>query len=439
MIDMIHNNHLCHLPESRRDPGNAVEQRMKKRIISCTLLPALLAVLLPSIASAQQSYSLDDLITMGLERNPRLLAQTMQARADRAAWQASRRLFNPALEYEFGSGESYDGTVSRNLSGITVSQLLENPVKRHHRIQMAESEWKAADLTRRAIGLEIVFKVKEHAYLLLLLKAREDLARKGLESLEEAHRLIATRVRLGETRELEAIRLQVEVMRARYQLNSILTEKRFTARYLNALLGDGLPDDFEIEGELTWEPTPVNAEAYLAGALQSHPLIGRSESELAFARSQLGMARSLIIPDPQISGFRAEELDGRISGVGISIEIPLWNQNAKEVVRTRSIADMKRYELEMTQLDLSTEIAVRMGNLELSAERIEIFQEGLLNQAEMSLKLSETSYRQGEISLLEYLDAQRTYYSILNDYQDSLYNWNLDRAALQKAVGEEIR
>lgn len=436
---MMHNDHLCHLPESRRDPGNAVEQRMKKRIISYTLLPALLAVLVPSITSAQQSYSMADLITMGLEKNPRLLAQTMQARADRAAWQSSRRLFNPSLEYEFGSGELYDGTESRNLSGFTISQLLENPVKRHHRIQMAESEWKAADLTRRAIELEIVFNIKEHAYHLLLLKAREDFARKGLESLEEAHRLIATRVRLGETRELEAIRLEVEVMRARYQLNSILTEKRFTARYLNALMGNGLPDDFEVEGELTWEPTPVNAESYLADALQSHPLIGRSESELAFARSQLGMARSLIIPDPRISGFRAEELDGRISGVGISIEIPLWNQNAKEVMRTRSIADMKTYELEMTRLDLSTEIAVRMGNLELSTERIEIFQEGLLNQAEVSLQLSETSYRQGEISLLEYLDAQRTYYSILNDYQESLYNWNLDRAALQKAVGEDIR
>ncbi len=100
---------------------------------------------------------------------------------------------------------------------------------------------------------------------------------------------------------------------------------------------------------------------------------------------------------------------------------------------------MKMYELEMTRLDLSTEIAVRSGNLELSTERIGIFREGLLNQAEVSLQLSETSYRQGEISLLEYLDAQRTYYSILNDYQDSLYNWNLDRAALAKAVGEETR
>ena len=436
---MKYNDLLCHLPETQNSSGNAVEYRMKNRITTLILLPVLLAALLPANGSAQQSYSLDDLIVIGLETSPRILAQTMQAEADRAAWQASRRLYNPSFEYEFGSGESYDGLTNRNLSGITVSQLLENPVKRHHRIQMAESEWMAADLARREVELEVVFEIRQHAYLLLLLKAREELARKGLTSLEEAHRLIVTQVRLGETRELEAIRLDVEVMRARYQLNSILTEKRYTARHLNALLGNALPEGFEMEGVLTWEPVSVNTEVSLEQALRSHPLIGRTESELAFARSQLGMARSLIIPDPEISGFRTDELDGRISGVGISIEIPLWNQHGKEVVRSRSISDMKRYELERTRLDLSTEIAIRSGNLELSTERIGIFRERLLDQAEMSLQLSEASYRQGEISLLEYLDAQRIYYSILNDYQDSLYNWNLDRAALAKAVGEETR
>jgi len=388
-------------------------------------------------ASAQQSYSVDELVALGLESNPRLRAQISQVEADRSAWQAARRLFNPSLDFEFGTAEPDDGSPEVAISGISVSQLLENPFKRQHRIRMAESEWKGADQTRLAITLEITFEIREHAWLILLLDAREDLARMNLTSLEEAYDLIATQVRLGETRELEAIRLDVEVRRARYSLNSIVTEKRFASRHLNALLGNGLPEEFEVAGELTWER--MTDETRVDEALRLHPLIGRSESELAFARNQLGLARSLVIPDPAISGFTGQELDGRISGVGISFEFPLWNQNAKEVTRARSIADMMSWELERTRLDLSTEIAVRQGHLTLSTEQLEIFEEGLLNQAEVSLQLSEASYRQGEISLLEFLDAQRTYYSILNDYQDSLYNWNLDRAALAKAVGEEIR
>ncbi len=410
---------------------------MKHRFITICLSPLALTMLLSLSVTAQQSYSVDDLVALGLESNPRLRAQTSQVEADQASWQAARRLFNPSLDFEFGTGEPGDGSPDVQISGLSVSQLLENPFKRQHRIRMAESEWMGADHTRRAISLEIAFEIKEHAWLILLLDAREDLARMNLTSLEEAYDLIATRVRLGETRELEAISLDVEVRRARYQLNTIVTEKRFASRHLNALLGNSLPEGFEVAGELTWEP--LTNETGIDEALRTHPLIGRSESELAYARSQLGLARSLNIPDPAISGFMGQEIDGRIRGVGISFEFPLWNQNAKEVTRSRSIADMMSWELERTRLDLSTEIAVRQGHLALSTEQLEIFEEGLLNQAEVRLQLSEISYRQGEISLLEFLDAQRTYYSILNDYQDSLYNWNLDRAALAKAVGEEIR
>jgi len=40
---------------------------------------------------------------------------------------------------------------------------------------------------------------------------------------------------------------------------------------------------------------------------------------------------------------------------------------------------------------------------------------------------------------MDYLDSQRTYNSILVDFQEALYMWNADKAALEKAVGEEIK
>jgi cobalt-zinc-cadmium efflux system outer membrane protein len=62
-----------------------------------------------------------------------------------------------------------------------------------------------------------------------------------------------------------------------------------------------------------------------------------------------------------------------------------------------------------------------------------------MSQAEQSLKIAEISYREGEISLLEFLDSQRTYISILRDYVDALFSWNAEKAALEKAVGEDIQ
>jgi len=49
--------------------------------------------------------------------------------------------------------------------------------------------------------------------------------------------------------------------------------------------------------------------------------------------------------------------------------------------------------------------------------------------------VAEATYREGELSLIDYLDSHRTYDSILSDYKASLYEWNLERAALERATG----
>ena len=90
-------------------------------------------------------------------------------------------------------------------------------------------------------------------------------------------------------------------------------------------------------------------------------------------------------------------------------------------------------------MELRTEIKAKLNQLRLSEQTLELFQSGLLKEAEESLKIAEVSYKQGEISLIDYLDSQRTYYSILKDYQDSLYDWNVNMASLEKSIGEEIQ
>ena len=90
-------------------------------------------------------------------------------------------------------------------------------------------------------------------------------------------------------------------------------------------------------------------------------------------------------------------------------------------------------------MELTTEIKTKYNKLRLSEQIIQLFLSSLLKEAEASLKIAEVSYKQGEISLVEYLDSQRTYISILKDYQNSLFNWNINRASLEKSIGEELK
>lgn len=398
-------------------------------------------ILVPSLSSPQEkrTFTLDQILNLGLSHNPRLLAKAQEVEAKKSAFQASKRLANPSLELNIGKGKSYDSTVRRDTEGLSLSQPLENPFKRHYRVQMYENDWEASEHLLRFLRLETVYEIKMLFYELLLLKNKEELAQKNLESLEETYQLILKRVKLGETRELEAIKLYVETLKAKNELNKTRTEWELARENLNKSLGNVLPSDFSILGKLEYRPQPLGEQSLLSKALASHPLIKGKEKDLEFAESQLKYIRWQRLPDFELSGFINEELHGKNKGIGVSLDIPLWNFKSKEIAQAESLLEKQNQELRALRMDIVTEVKSRLNEQRLSEQTLNLYHEGLLKQAEESLKISEESYKQGEISLIDYLDSQRTYYSIIKDYQDSLYAWIINKSALEKAIGEEIK
>lgn len=397
--------------------------------------------LLPTFAfpGEKKEFTLPEIISLGLKNNPLLLAKLQEVKAKNAAFQASKLLFNPELEFHTGKGKSYDNSIKRNTDGVSLSQHLENPFKRHYRIQMYEKEWQATECLFNFSKLEVTYNIKKLFYEVLLLRNKENLAKKNLNSLEEMYQLIVKRVKLGEIKELESIKLHVETLKAQNELNKTQMELKLTKENLNKFLGNLLPSDFSILGKLEYIALALDEKSLLAKTLISHPFIKGKEKELEHAESKLSYVKWQRLPDFKLSGFIHNELHGRNKGIGISLDIPLWNFKSKEIAEAENLFLKQNEELKALKMEISTEVKAKLNEQRLSERTIKLFLEGLLKQAEESLKISEVSYKQGEISLIDYLDSQRTYYSILKDYQESLYAWNANKAALEKAIGEEIK
>ncbi len=410
---------------------------MRNRIFILLTLFILLSALLHS--SEKKEFTLTEIIELGLEHNPIISAKGNEVEAIKASYQASKRLFNPELEYHRGKAESWDNTFERDTEGISLSQHLENPFKRHYRIQVYEKDWMAAEFSYEMLTLDVIFNIKHLFYRILLFKTKQDLARKNLDSIQKILDLIEKRAKLGEVKELEAIKLYVETLRAQNELNRIQTDLLLAKENLNKFLGNVLPSDFSIRGTLAYSEPGFEEADLMENALLSHPRIKEKETRLEQAKSNLNYVKWLRFPDFTLSGFHHKELDGRNTGIGISLDIPLWNFRSKEIQEAENLYAKQDHELRALRMELSTEIRSMFSQLKLSEQNLKIYHQGLLKQAEESLKISEISYTQGEISLIDYLDSQRTYFSILNDYHDSLFQWNADKAALEKAIGEELK
>jgi cobalt-zinc-cadmium efflux system outer membrane protein len=208
---------------------------------------------------------------------------------------------------------------------------------------------------------------------------------------------------------------------------------------LNILLDNGLAPDFKVTGALEFRPVPLNEGVLLDRALAGHPLIQARIKRLEQQRSNILLVKGQRFPDLALTGFNDSELDGVNRGVAVTLAVPLWNWRSKELAEAVSLSQMSERELGAARLELANEIRAAARRVRLAERTLSIFTTALLRQVGESLDIAEVSYREGEISLLDFLDSQRTYNSIQGDYHQALFDWNAAMAALEKAVGETIR
>lgn len=408
---------------------------MKKVIIFFVLFATVSFVI---FSEDEKEFSLPEIIGIGIKNNPGLLAKQRETEAKRAAYEAAKPLFNPELEIHMGQGRSHDTSITRRTDGVSVSQSIENPMKRKYRLQSFEKDWQASLHLFEFARLEVITEVKCQFHRILLLDRQQELARKNLDSLREIQQLITKRVELGEVKELESIKLDVEALRAQNELQKIRTELKLAHENLNKLLGNALPAEYRLSGDFMYSSLDLEEAHLIQTAVQSHPLVKNKERELELAGSNLSYVKWQRLPDPKLSGFIQNEIDGQNKGVGLSLEIPLWNFQTRAAAEAQSLVLKAEEELKAVRMELAAEVRAKLSQLKLSEQVIQLYTGGLLKQAEASLKIAEVSYKEGEISLIDYLDSQRTYFSILKDYYDSLYDWNMDKALLEMSIGEEV-
>ncbi len=400
----------------------------------------LLLILVPLFLYPQspREFSLKEILKIGASNNPRFAAIVHRADAKRAALRQARTFANPSFNYHIGDAENFEGTISRTTQELSIAQPIENPFKRHYRIQAFKSDWQAEEFYAQEFRLQIEYEIKELFFTILKLKREKELAQENHQSIQEIFHLIANKAKLGEVKELEVLKLEVETMQAENEMARIETELQSARENLNAYLGLALPHDYLLVEGLAYQPVNRTLEGFLTAALKNHPGLKRKEKELEQAENLLHLNRWQRLPDFELSAFTAKDLHGQNQGLGLSFNIPLWNFNSGEIARSQRLLESQQEELTFKEITITSDIKNRYARLLLAQKTIRLFQKGLLKQARESERIARFSYQQGESSLIDYLDSQRTYLQIQKDYVQALLTWSLEKAGLEKAAGETI-
>jgi cobalt-zinc-cadmium efflux system outer membrane protein len=390
-------------------------------------------------ALASETLTIEQALAEALEKNLDLLAERVNISIAEARLITARLRPNPVVS---AGGDHLDllgtGFNEINAAGPAEFNLrtdftIERGGKRSSRIAVAQHALGVAELAFLNAVRGLRFEVQSAFVEALLARHRVELARQNLEAWNRIVEVNEVRWRAGDVAEVELIRSRVAALQQANALRRAELDLRTVLIRLQTLMGRSRPTpDFGVAGELRRDHPVAPLEEWRRAALQNRPdlLALRRAGQRAAAELQLELARSK--PDVTLgSEYRRQQgLAGTGNMLGFFVEIPLpvFDRNQGEIARARQ--ELRQTELRVRALEASilAEVESAYRQYQASRESLEQIETAMLTQAREVRDITEYSYRRGEASLLEFLDAQRAfnetmqaYYEARADYARSLY------------------
>jgi len=359
--------------------------------------------------SAQPMVRLEEVRALAARNYPAGLEAEALARLGQAGISTARAWPDPALEVTFGRGKIADVGQEKSERSWQISQDIPSPIAYLYRIRSAESE--AASLHAQGLSrqLDLVFLVDTTYYALAAAQEAVRVARESAADAEEVFRLISRRAELGESREAERLKAQIELLKQHRAAAAAQVEVEALSEALRRVAGPGLPDQFQ--AAVTWPARQAvpQLEAVERSLADGNPeiLAARAEAEkLTQARKAAAWSRW---PDLSVGAFREQEVDRKGRGVSLGLRLPLWNTGGPAVARAQAEESRAVAQLRRAEIDVRNELDRAYRFFAVAAEQARNYDRELLPAARESLRLSRLAFEEGEASLLDLLDAQRTY------------------------------
>ncbi|MBL8039334.1 MAG: TolC family protein [Nitrospira sp.] len=392
-----------------------------------------------------QFYSLDMIVDLTLARNPLVSLAEGTIEQQKGQQTAAGAYPNPTVGGAGGHGMLRDTSLvgpessltrqSLTEYNVTVGQPVEWPALRSARQRVADLGVATANVGMLEARLNLASQVKVAFYDLLLAQQDADLAKQNLDTVEGVARIVRARVKSGEAPQFESIKAEVEVLKARQQLARADNLVRINRVAVDTLTGGALGPTYMVHGEFRMLPRDLRIEGLMARMMDQHPTIQRLLKSVEQSDWKIEFERQARVPSVTVNGSYWREIGREAFQGGLSVPLPLWYRRQGEIASSLGAKRRDEAELLRTRNELGRAVYQHYQDVRTTAELIEVFDKGLLKQAQEALRLAQFSFQQGASSLLEVLDAQRVQRQILLDYGLARHDLSVSLARLEQAVG----
>lgn len=374
--------------------------------------------------------TLEAAIARALEVAPRTAAAAARLHAAAGAVDQADVLPNPEVSVEFenfrGSGpyRGY-GNVETTYS---LSQTIELGGKRGARTDAARAARSTAGLDLAAARLDLIRDVRQAFADAVAADATVALAEEQSRLAGEVERSTLARLEAGREAPIQLGRAEIARRQAQLRLEQARRRVSAARQVLAGLTGITQAD---VRLEDSWFRR-VDDPATRTEAKPTEVL--RRESEVRRSRAELEVERSKAIPDVTLSGGFRRFREGRDNAflVGISVPIPLFDQNRGAIRKARAELVAAEADLAAERIDQERRVIAAHAILEEARDTAMVLQAKIIPIAEKGFSAAQEGYRQGKFSYLEMLEAQRTLFDARREMIETLQGYHNAQAELER-------
>jgi len=308
--------------------------------------------------------------------------------------------------------------------------------KRQHRLQAAKD---VTDTSRSTIAdneRQLVFNVSQQVVAVILAQSTIDFTQQDLDSFQRTVDISEARYKAGDMSEGDLLKIKLQKLQFENDVFSAKLSKVQALASLRQFLGfESVPDNYDVEGELDYQAVHGGLDDLKALALRSRPDLQAAQKNVVAARSAESLAEANGKRDLGASFNYSHVAATNTGAFFFNIQLPIFDRNQGEIARTRLVITQNQELASETSQQVLTDVVDAYSALRTSEQIVQLYQGGYVEQAKQSRDISEYAYKRGAASLLDYLDAERTYRANQLAYRQALATYMTTLEQMRQAVG----
>ncbi len=406
--------------------------------------PAAPATAPPSQSSNPAArITIEEAIRLALQHNHALQAARSTILQSQALETTANLRPNPVLSWDaqflpFFSPSKFDSNYIDNQAQFDagLGYTFEHGKKRQHRLQAAKDQTSVVRFQVSDNERLLAFNVSQQFIAVLLAQSTIDFAQQILEGFQHTVGISEARYKAGDMSEGDLLKIKLQLLQFQTDVSAAKLAKVQALAGLRQFLGfESVPDQYDVDGELDYQPVRTGLDDLKALALRSRPDLIAAQQSVTAARSQELLAEANRRRDLTAS-FNYSHVSATNTGAFFfNIQLPIFDRNQGEIARTRFVITQSQQLASETSQQVLTDVVDAFEALRTNDQIVQLYRGGYVDQAKQSRDISEYAYKRGAASLLDYLDAERTYRANQLAYRQALASYMTALEQTRQAVG----